>query len=197
VWGEVWDSPAADACSARADRLMASPGAPGHRRPWRLRPRDSSGPYPHLPGHRIRPPRPRIDRGARRPRRSIRSSNTILRLSSPGPPRPIPWATGSPGGSRRTPIASPTPRTPRRLRPPGTHAPPPLPRRRRPHAGLRSAVVAIGRAPAETPCPADGARGKATSAPGRPPSRLTRPGEPRWRRCAPPAPPARPWPRGW
>jgi hypothetical protein len=106
LWGvstaRVWDSPAADACPARADRLMASPGAPGHRRPWRLRPRDSSGPYPHLPGHRIRPPRPRIDRGARRPRRSTRSSNTILRLSSPGPPRPIPWATVSPGGSRRT-----------------------------------------------------------------------------------------------
>ena len=40
----------------------------------------------------------------------------------------------------------------------------PLPRMHRhryhgvlaPHAGLRSAVVAIGRAPAETPCPADG-----------------------------------------
>jgi hypothetical protein len=27
-----------------------------------------------------------------------------------------------------------------------------------PHAGLRAAVVAIGRAPAETPCPADGVR---------------------------------------
>jgi len=43
----VWKSPAADACPARADRPMASLGEPGHRRPWRLRPSDSSGHLAH------------------------------------------------------------------------------------------------------------------------------------------------------
>jgi len=102
VWAGVWDSPAAAACPARADRLMASPGAPGHRRPWRLRPSDSSGPHPHLPGRPVRPPHPRIDRDDRSPRRSTRSSSIISRPSSPGRPKPIPSVTVFHGGSRRT-----------------------------------------------------------------------------------------------
>lgn len=68
-------------------------------RPWRLRPSDSSGPYPHLPGHRVRPSRPPIDRDGQLQRRSTRSSSTTRRPSSHGRSKPIPSATGFHRGS--------------------------------------------------------------------------------------------------
>ncbi len=98
----------------------------------------------------LRARRPSRFRRRRLPRLSRRAAPLSVSQTHPG------WA------HRTRPIASPAPRAPRRLR-----------RRRRactatattantgvlaPHAGLRSAVVAIGRAPAETPSSADGVR---------------------------------------
>jgi len=85
-----------------AHRAMASLPESSHARPWRLRPSESSGPHPHLPGQHVKPSRPRIARDDRSPRRSTRSSSTISRPSSPARRKSIPWATASRGGSKRT-----------------------------------------------------------------------------------------------
>jgi hypothetical protein len=81
----------------------------------------------------------RRPRRRRLPRLSRRAPSVSVSQTHPG------WA------HRHRPIASPGPRAPRRLCATAAHA------RHRyrgvlaPHAGLRAAVVAIGRAPAETP----------------------------------------------
>lgn len=84
VWGGVWGPPAADAYPARADGLIASPSAPGHRRPRRLRPCYSSGSWPHPPGRRVRPPRTPIDRDGRPPHRSTGGPAASRELPRPG-----------------------------------------------------------------------------------------------------------------